>query len=102
VDLHERAVRALRFAEPEPARRREAEHHRRCLVVAQHQRRQPIAGAEAIAAADAALTLDRDPEALQRRNVAPDRAAVDGELVGDLAAGHERLRLKQLQQLEEA
>ena len=35
------------------------------LVVAQHQRRQPVAGPEAVAAADASLALDRDAELLE-------------------------------------
>ena len=79
----------------------EAERDHDRLVVCEHERRQPVAGADAVAAADAALTLDRDVERLQRADVAPDRPAVDPEPVGDLAAGGERLRLQELEQLEQ-
>ena len=101
VDLRERAVHAV-GREPEPPGRDEPEHDRRRLVVGEHERRQPEAGPEAVAAADAALALDRDAELLQRRDVAPDRPPVDPELVGDLATRHERTRLQELEQLEEA
>ena len=86
-----------------PSRRAasEPEHDRDGLVVAQHQRRQPVAGPHAVAAADAALALDRDAELLQRVDVAPDRAPVDAEVIRDLASRDERPRLEQLEQLEQ-
>ncbi len=103
VDLRERAVdRVGRAVRPGAARREQAEHDDDRLLVAEHQRRQPVAGADPVAAADAALPLDRDPELLQHTDVAPCRARVDAESVGDLAPGRERTRLQQLEQLEQA
>src|ERR1043165_9898166 len=52
-------------------------------------------------AADAALALDGDAELLERRDVAPDRAGIDREPVGDLAAGRDGLGLQELEQLEQ-
>ena len=65
--------------EPEASRRGEPDHDHHDLVLAQHQRRQPVAGLQAIPAADATLALDRDPELLEVVDVAPDRAAVDAD-----------------------
>ena len=67
----------------------------------EHERRQPVARAHAVAAADAALPLDGDAELLERGDVAAHRARVDREPVGDLAAGRQRPRLEQLEQLEQ-
>ena len=103
VDLRERAVDGVRRAvRRRAARREQPEHDRDRLLVAEHQRRQPVARADPVAAADAALSLDRDPELLQDADVAPRRARVDPEPVGDLAAGRQRPRLQQLEQLEQA
>ena len=71
------------------------------LVVREHQRREPVAGSNAIATADASLAFDRDAEILERRDVAPGGPPVDPEPVGDLPAREERLRLEQLEELEE-
>ena len=68
------------------ARRHQPEHDDDRLGVGQHQRRQPVARPDAVAAADAALALDGDPELLQRGHVAADRPAVDPEQLGDLRA----------------
>ena len=54
------------------ARRPSTTHDR--FVVAQHQGREPVARAHAVAAADAALPLDRDAELLERRDVPAKRA----------------------------
>ena len=86
----------------EPASREQAEDDRHRVVLGQHERRQPEPGAHAVAAADAALALDRDAELLERRDVAPHRAAVDLQPVGDLPAGDERPRLEELQQVEQS
>ena len=80
MDLRERALDgSASRVEPEPPRGDQPEHDHHDLVVAQHQRRQPVAGPQAIAAADAALALDRDAELLQAVDVAPHRAGVDAE-----------------------
>ncbi len=101
-DLLERAVHRICLAlGRETARADQAEHDRHGLVVGQHQRREAVAGADAVAAADAALPLDRDVERLQRRHVAPHGASVDLEPPRDLPAGRERLRLQDLEQLEQ-
>ena len=103
VDLLERALRMVAAGvEPEPPRRGEADHHHHDLVVAQHQRRQPVTGLEPVAAADAPLALDRDPELLQVVDVAADGPAVDPEVVRDLTAAHDRPGLEQLEYLEQA
>ena len=103
VDLGERAVdRVRRPAEAEPSGgdRPERDHDR--LVVGEHERRQPVPGADPVAAADAALALDRDAELLEPRDVPPDRARVDGEAIRDLPSRRHGLRLQELKQLEEA
>ena len=87
--------------QPELPRGDDAERDDDGLVVAQHQRRQPVPGPDPVAPADAALALDRDPEILERGHVAPDRARVDSEAVGDLAPGGERPGLEELEQVEE-
>ena len=103
VDLLERALGMVAAGvEPEPSRRGEPDHHHHDLVVAQHQRRQPVAGPQAVAAADAPLALDRDAELLQVVDVAADGTAVDPEVVRDLAAAHDRPGLEQLEDLEQA
>ena len=103
VDLLERALRIVAArVEPEPSRRGEPDHHHHDLVVAQHQRRQPVAGLEAVAAADAALAFDRDAELLQVVDVAAGGAAVDPEVARDLASAHDGPGLEQLEDLEQA
>ena len=92
---------SARARQPEPSRRLHAERDRHRLVVREHERRQPVSGPDAVAAADAALALDRDAELLQRLDVAAHRSRVDLEPVGDLAARDERLRLEELEQLEQ-
>ncbi len=98
VELHDRVL----DVRSEPLRRHQPEHDRHRLVLGQHERRQPEPGPHAVAAADAALALDWNPELLERRHVAPHRAAVDLEPIGDLLAGRERPGLEELQQVEEA
>ena len=102
MDLRERAVDRLGGArEAEPSRGERSERDDDGLVVREHERRKPVAGTDPIAAADAALALDRDAEILERGDVAPRRPPVDPEPVGDLATRDERLRLQQLEQLEQ-
>jgi hypothetical protein len=103
VDLRQRSGDGIRGAIAAGlAGREEAEHDRDRLLVFEHQRRQPIPRADPVAAADASLSFDRDSEALQDADVAPHRARVDLEPVGDLAPGRQRPRLEQLEQLEQA
>ena len=103
VDLRERAVdRRGGAVVAGAAVRKQPEHDDDRLLVGEHQRRQPVAGADPVAAADAALPLDGDAELLQHADVAPRRARVDAEAVGDLAPGRERPRLQQLEQLEQS
>ena len=103
VDLRERAVDGSRRAVGSgAARREEAEHDDDRLLVAEHQRWQPVPRPDPVPAPDAALPLDGDPEALQHADVAPHRARVDLEPAGDLAPGRERPRLEQFEQLEQA
>ena len=103
VDLRERTVDGIRRAVgPGAAGREEAEHDDDRFLVLEHQGRQPVAGPDPIAAADAALALDRDPEFLQHVDVAPRGARVDPEPVGDLSPGRELPRLEELEQFEQA
>ena len=103
MDLDERALDSLgRTREAEPPRSLYAECNRYGLVVRQHQRREPEPGTDPVAASDAALPLDRDAEVLQLGDVAAGGATVDTETVGDLAPGDERLRLEELEQLEQS
>jgi hypothetical protein len=88
--------------EPQPARGDEPEDDCHRLVVAEHQRRQPVAGPETVAAAHASLALDRDAQLLERFDVPADSAPIDTKVVGDLAPGDERPGLEQLEQLEES
>ena len=102
MELLERAVdRRLLAREALAPCRDEPEHDDDRLVAGEHERRQPVARPHAVAAADASLTLDGDPELLERRDVAPHRPRVDLEAGGDLPAGRERTRLEELEQLEE-
>ena len=102
VDLRERCLRGVALAvEPEPPGRQQPERDGDRLVVAQHQRRQPVARPDAVAAADAALALHGDPELLERRDVAADGARADAEALGDLPSGGEGSCLEQLEQGEQ-
>ena len=58
-------------------------------------------GPDPVAPADTALALDRDAEPLQRLDVAAHRPRVDLEPVGDLAAREQRLRLQELEELQQ-
>ena len=103
VDLRERTVDGIRRAVgPGAAGREEAEHDHDRLLVLEHQGRQPVPRPDPVAAADAALALDRDSEFLQHVDVAARRARIDSEPVGDLAPGRERPRLEELEQFEQA
>ena len=103
MDLGERALRrALAALEALAARGDQPQHDGDRLVVGEHERREPEAGADAVAAADAPLALDGDVHVLERRDVAPHRPAVDLEELCDLAPGRERPGLEKLQELEEA
>ena len=76
MDLRERALDgALGARQPEAPRRDRAERDDDRLLVREHERRDPEARADPVAAPHAALALDRDAELLQPRDVAPDRAA---------------------------
>ena len=102
MDLGERIVGCRAFGvEPETAGREEAEHQHDRFVVAQHQGREPVARAHAVAAADASLPLDRDAELLERRDVPAKRADVDLEPVRELPARRDRLRLQGLEEREQ-
>jgi hypothetical protein len=102
ANLRERAVhRAALGVEALPLCGDEAEDDDDRLVLREHQRRQPVARPHPIAAADAALALDRDPELLERRDVAADGPAVDVELVGDLASVDQRPGLQELEEREQ-
>jgi hypothetical protein len=91
-----------RTREPDLAGCDDAERYDHRLVVVEHERRQPVARPDAVAAADAALSFDRDPELLQRRDVAPDGAPIDLQPLGDLGPRRNRLGLQQLEQLEQS
>ena len=102
MELLESAVDRRRFArEALPPSRDEPEHDDDRLVAGEHERRQPVAGPHAVAAADASLTLDGDSQILEGRDVAPHGARVDLEVGGDLPPRDERTRLEELEQLEE-
>ena len=102
MDLHERALGRLRRSrQPEPSRGLHPERDGHGFVVREHERRQPVSRPDPVAAADTALPLDRDAEPLQRLDVPPHRPRVDLEPVGDLAAREERLRLEELEELEQ-
>jgi hypothetical protein len=102
MDLRQRALggRALRV-QAEAACRDQAERHDDGFVVGEHQWRQPVARAQAVAAADPALALDGNAELLQRGDVPPKRADVDVEPAGELAPGGNGLGLQGLEQCEE-
>ena len=68
----------------------------------EHQRRDAVAGLEAVGAAAAALALDRDAEVAQGDDVAPDRADVDAEPPRELRARRRRAVLERLEQREHA
>ena len=93
---------ALSVSSPSRRAARRPEHHDHRFVVAQHQRRQPEARAHPVAAADSALPLDRNPELLQHRDVAPDRSRIDAQPVGELSSGHDRPGLENLEEGEES
>ena len=102
MDLCERTVdRLARRRQPETTSRDHPESHDNRFVVVEHEWRKPIAGTNAVAAADTALTLDRDAEILQGGDVAPDRTAIDPQAVRDLGTGREWLRLEKLEQFEQ-
>jgi len=102
VDLRERAVdRAALAAEPIAPRGHETENDDHRLVLREHERRQPIAGPHAVTAADPTLTFDRDPELLERLDVAAHGPRIDVERSRDLSPGRQGARLEELEQLEE-
>jgi len=78
VDLREGTFDRLRRpGQPEPACRDDSECDDDGLVVVEHQRGKPVAGAYAVAASYPSLALDRNAELLQRGDVAPDGSAID-------------------------
>ena len=102
VDLRERALDRPGVAvEPLPTGRDQPEDDDHGFVVREHERRQAVARPHAVAAPDAALPFDRNAEILERRDVAPHGAGVDGEPLGDLPARRERPGLKDVEELEE-
>jgi hypothetical protein len=101
VDLRERAVDDLRALRP-GAGREQPEHDGHRLLVAEHQRRQPVAGPDPVAAAHAPLPLDGNPEPLEHVHVPPHRPRVDPEPVGDLPARRELPPLEELEELEQS
>ena len=103
ADLQECALGRLRRpGQPEPSRRLDSERDGHRLVVREHERRQPVAGTDAVPTPDTALPLHRDAELLQRADIATDRARVDLEPIRDLTTREQRLRLEQLEQLQES
>ena len=96
MDLRERLVdRIGRAVEAEPLRGDEPEHDHDRLVVAQHEGRQAVARTKPVAAPDAPLAFDGQPDRLERRDVPADRPPVDVEPVGDLGPGREWPGLKE-------
>src|SRR5262245_51693753 len=78
MDLRERALdRVLGARQPEAARGDRPERDDDRLLVGEHQRRDPVAGADPVPAAHAALALDGNPELLKPRHVATNGARVD-------------------------
>ena len=103
MDLRERALDgALGARQPQPSGRDRAERDDDRLLVGEHERRDPEARTDPVAAPHAALALDRDAELLQPGDVAPDRARVDLEPAGDLAPRRHGLRLQELEEIEQA
>jgi hypothetical protein len=88
--------------EAEAPRGHQSEGDRRGLARREHQRRDAVAGPQPIAAATAALALDRDAEIAQGDDVAPDGANVHAERRGELRAGRGRPVLKRLEQHQHA
>ena len=66
-------------------------------VGAEHQRRQPQAAADAVAAVRPADGLDRDAGLAQDADVAPGGPLRDAELVGEPVRGDARAALDQLE-----
>ncbi|GAA3161178.1 hypothetical protein GCM10020001_101810 [Nonomuraea salmonea] len=80
----------------------EAEQDGQRLLIGEHERRQAVAGGEAVAAVAAADRFDRDVEVDEVVDVAAHGAFVDAEAVGQLGDGAGAARLEQLQEGEDA
>ena len=103
LELGERAHRGLLDAGHADARRRpqpDGDGHR--LLLVEQQRRHLGAGAEAVAAADAGRRADRIAECPQPLDVAPNRARVDLEALGERRPAPARPCLEQRQEAQQA
>jgi hypothetical protein len=69
--------------------------------VGEHQRRQPRAGAEPVAAADTGLTVDRNADVVERDRVAANRALADTQFVRGCASIDDEPALQQLEERKE-
>ena len=95
MDLRERSLDgALGARQPEATGGDRPERDDDRLLVREHERRDPEARADPVAAPHAALALDRNAELLQPSDVAPHRSRIDVEPVGDFPPGRHGLRLQ--------
>ena len=103
LDLGQREAGRRRLGgEPELLGGQQAEHDGGGLVVGEHQRRQLVAGHQAVAAVAAAGGDHRDAELGQRGGVAADGPLVDAEPGGEVGAGQPVVRLEQFQHAQHA
>ncbi len=93
---------AVRHRHPRAAAGDQAEQHGQRLVVAQHERGQPVAGGEPVAAVPAAHRLDGHVEVDQMVHVPPYGASLDAEPVGELGHRAGAARLEQFEEGEHA
>jgi len=103
VKLRECPLRCVvLIVQPKAPGGQQAERDDDRLVVRQHQRRQSVAGTDAVATADATLTLDGNPELFEGGDVAAHRPATDLEALADLASGDQRSFLEQLEERQQS
>ena len=102
VDLRERPSRRVRRrSQPKAAGRDRTERDDDSLLVRKHERRHLEPWPDR-AASHTALTLDRDTQRLQPRDVPPHGPPVDLQPLGDLPPGGHGLRLEELEQIQQA
>ena len=94
-------VSALPGVDPAPLGDDEPDGDRGRLVVGEHQRRQARPGAQAVAAADPGLAVDRDADVVQRDRVPADRPLGDTQVGRRRAAVDHRPRLEHLEEREQ-